>query len=132
MLMEELFSRGIMTMGPSRVDPTRQTGIFNPAAIAGLAEARAVELQKFGWLAGEWHHGNEVPATSLSPAYTDIGSCRFSFCEKDSWICACGPDGRETPHITFDPFSKQWIYVLLRGSYGVLRSAEGWIGNRIV
>ena len=41
-------------------------------------------------------------------------------------------DGREHPHITFDPFSQQWIYVLIRGSYGILRSAEGWTDDRIV
>jgi hypothetical protein len=28
MLIEELFSRGIMTMGPSRLDPCRQVGVF--------------------------------------------------------------------------------------------------------
>src|SRR5262249_33358653 len=132
MLMEELFSRGIMTIGASPIDPGRQIGVFNQAALAGFPAARAAEMQKFRWLAGEWHHENEVPATRFSPAYTDVGTGRFSFCEKDNWICAVGPDGRETPHITFDPFSKQWIYLLIRGSYGVLRSAEGWIGNQIV
>jgi|HubBroStandDraft_4_1064222.scaffolds.fasta_scaffold351776_2 hypothetical protein len=29
MLMEELFGRGIMRMGPAREDPGRQVGIFN-------------------------------------------------------------------------------------------------------
>jgi hypothetical protein len=72
-----------------------------------------------------------VPATRASPSYTDIGASRFSFCEKESWICMVTPDGRETPHITFDPFSKQWIYVLIRGAYGTLRSPEGWQDNRI-
>jgi len=32
----------------------------------------------------------------------------------------------ETPNITFDPFSKQWMYVLIDGAYGILRSPEGW------
>lgn len=40
------------------------------------------------------------------------------------------------PHITFDPFSRQWIYVLTNGAYGILRSSEGWTqtekGDRIV
>lgn len=34
--------------------------------------------------------------------------------------------------MTFDAFSKQWIYVLIQGSYGILRSAEGWVGEQIV
>ena len=41
------------------------------------------------------------------------------------------PDGLEIPQITFDPFSRQWIYLLMMGSYGLLRSAEGWIGDKI-
>ena len=89
-------------------------------------------MEKFRWLAGEWNYENEVPATRVSPAYTDIGSSRFSLCEKDSWICLVAPEGQETRHITFDPFSKQWIYVLIQGSYGMLRSPQGWIGEQIV
>jgi hypothetical protein len=38
MLMEELFSRGIMTMGPSRTDPERRVGIFQPDFVAGLPD----------------------------------------------------------------------------------------------
>ena len=133
MLMEELFSRGIMTMGPSRTDPERRVGIFQPDFVAGLPALRASEMEKFRWLAGEWNYENEVPATRVSPAYTDIGSCRYSFCEKDTWICMIAPDdGRETRLITFDPFSRQWIYVLMHGSYGILRAPEGWVGDSIV
>jgi hypothetical protein len=55
----------------------------------------------------------------------------FTLCEKDNWICITGPDGRERPNITFDPFSRQWIYLLYEGAYGLLRS-PGWDGNRIV
>ena len=40
------------------------------------------------------------------------------------------PDGQETPNITFDPFSKQWIYLLIKGSYGILRS-PGWENDTI-
>jgi hypothetical protein len=36
------------------------------------------------------------------------------------------------PQITYDPFSKQWIFALIWGSYGILRSPQGWTGNRIV
>ena len=89
-------------------------------------------MEKFRWLAGEWDYENEVPASRVSPAYTDIGISRFSFQEKEGWICLVLPDGRETPHITFDPFSRQWIYVLIHGSYGVLRSSQGWTGDQIV
>lgn len=131
MLMERLFSTGIMQMGPSRVDPSRQVGVFAPERVAGISALRASELQKFAWIRGEWEHENSVPATSLSPAYSDIGISRFGFGEGGAWICALAPDGREIPQITFDPFSRQWIYLLTRGSYGLLRSPNGWVGNTI-
>lgn len=131
MLIERLFSTGIMQMGPSRVDPQRQVGVFNPAALAGLPALRSAELARFRWIAGEWTYGNAVPATSVSPAYSDIGAARFSFNEKTNWICMVRPDGEEIPQITFDPFSRQWIYLLIKGSFGMLRSAEGWNGDCI-
>ena len=86
MLMEQLFSRGIMQMGPSRVDPERQVGVFNPAFVAGLPALRAAEMEKFRWMAGEWTYENKVPATRVSPAYADSGSARFTFNEKINWI----------------------------------------------
>jgi len=132
MLIEELFSRGVMTMGPSRIDPTRQVGVFRPEAVAQLPVIRAAEMEKFRWIAGEWNHENHVPSTRMNPEYADVGVSRFSFCEKDGWICMVAPDGAQTRHITFDPFSRQWIYLLAQGGYGMLRSPEGWIGNRIV
>src|SRR5258708_17504404 len=132
MLIEDLFSKGIMTMGPSRTDPSRKVGVFRPDFVSRLPALKAAEMEKFHWLVGEWNHENAVPATRVSPAYSDNGSSRFSLCEKGSWMCLVTPDGRETPHITFDPFSKQWMYVLIRGSYGILRSAQGWTGEQIV
>jgi hypothetical protein len=130
MLMEELFSSGIMKMGPSRIDPDRQVGVFNPDFISGLPAQRAAEMERLRWLVGEWNYENPVPATSVSHAYTDIGSCTYSLNEKSNWLCLLTPDGREIQQITFDPFSKQWIYVLLQGSYGILRS-PGWVGDQI-
>jgi hypothetical protein len=112
MLMQELFWRGIMKMGASPNDPSRQVAVFNPEFVAKLPE-RAAEMEKFRWIAGAWNHENEVPATSVSPAYTDIGSSNF--CLKDNWICMVAADGREIRQITFDPFSSQWIYVLTEG-----------------
>lgn len=131
MLMEKLFSSGIMKMGPSRVDSQRQVGTFNPAAVAGLSALRNSELERFRWIAGEWRYENAVPATTVSPAYGDIGTARFTVNEKSHWICMMAPDGEEIPQITFDPFSRQWIYLLTKGSYGMLRSAEGWKGESI-
>lgn len=131
MLIEQLFSSGIMQMGPSRADPSRQVGVFNLAAVADFPAQRAAEMDKFAWLAGEWTYENSVPTTSASPAYTDVGAGRFSLCDNKTWICMVAPDGRETPHITFDPCSKQWIYLLFRGSFGLLRSAEGWRDDQI-
>jgi hypothetical protein len=130
MLMEQLFSSGIMQMGPSRVDPVRQVGVFNPAAIAGLPAARSAGMERILWMVGEWDYENSVPPTRYSPAYSDIGSMRLSWNEKTNWICLLAPDGQETPHLTFDPFSKRWIYLLIKGSYGILRASE-WEGNRL-
>jgi len=131
MVIEQLFSRGVMKMGPSQVDPSRQTGIFNSDVLSSLQALRTSEMEKFRWLAGEWNYENDVPATPANPAYTDIGSSRFSFREKAGWIYFIGADGHENPHITFDPFSRQWIYVLTQGSYGILRSPRGWVGEKI-
>ena len=132
MLMEDLFFSGIMKMGPSSTDPDRQVGVFNRDFVSTLPAIRAEEIEKFRWLVGEWEYENLVPATRFSPAYTDIGVSRFSFSPGGDWLCMVAPDGKETPHITFDPFSRQWIYVLMRGAYGILRSTEGWQGERIV
>ena len=132
MLIEELFSRGVMTMGVSRVDPQRQVAVFPPEAIARLSAVRAGELEKFRWIAGEWNYENRVLATRLNPAYQDVGSSRFSLCEKNGWVCLVEPDGKEIRHITYDPFSRQWIYILTRGAYGILCSPTGWEGDRMV
>lgn len=131
MLIERLFSTGVMQMGPSRVDPERQVGVFNPEFVATLPALRAAKMEEFRWIEGEWSYENAVPATSANPAYVDVGSCRYSLCEKSNWICIVAADGRETPHITFDPFSKQWIYLLMQGAYGVLRSQDGWRNGQI-
>jgi len=132
MLMEQLFSSGVMTMGPSKADSQRQVGIFRPEAISGLPAIRAAEMEKFRWVAGEWNYENSVPATRFNPAYSDIGTCRFAFCDKEAWICLVAPDGSEIRNVTFDPFSRQWIYLLYQGSYGILRSASGWQNSRLV
>jgi len=131
MLMKELFRRGIMVMGPASDDPSRQIGTFNMTLIAGFPALRAAEMEKMRWLEGEWSTVNKVPATSVSPAYEDRNTGRYKFCEKDTWICLVGLDGRERPLITFDPFSKQWIYLLAHWAYGILRS-PGWNGDELV
>jgi hypothetical protein len=46
LLIEKLFSAGIMQMGSSRVDPGRQVGVFNPAFISSLPALRASEMEK--------------------------------------------------------------------------------------
>jgi hypothetical protein len=131
MLMEELFGRGIMRMGPSRHDPAQQVGVFNMEFVSTLPALRRGELEKFRWIEGQWNTANRVPATRMNPAYTEIGSGTYKFCEKDAWICRVDRAGVERRHITFDPFSRQWMYVLLEGAYGILRS-PGWVENRIV
>jgi hypothetical protein len=132
MLIEELFANGTMMMGPSPLDPGRQVGIFTPAALAGLGERRAAAIERFRWLAGRWRFENLVPATRHSPAYGDAGVQEFALSDRDTWISSVLPDGSLTRCLTFDPLSRQWIYVLARGAFGMLRSRGGWIGNRIV
>ena len=55
----------------------------------------------------------------------------YSMPEGKGWVCVDLPDGRQEQQITVDPFSGQWVYVLTRGSYGILHSQKGWAGNRI-
>jgi len=131
MLMEELFGRGIMVMGPAKDDPGRMTGVFNMELLKTLPALKAAEMEKMRWLEGEWDSLNRVPATSKNPAYEDKGMGTYRFCEKDAWICLVGKDGRERKYLTFDPFSRQWIYLLAEGAYGILRSA-GWNRDTLV
>lgn len=131
MLIEDLFANGTMTMGPCRHDPGRQVGVFTPAAIQKLSDIPA-EMQRFHWIAGEWLSENTVPSTRLSPAYVDTGTQRYSISEDGRWVCMISPDGSVHRVLTFDPLSSQWIFVLSRGSFGMLRSKVGWEGNRIV
>jgi hypothetical protein len=131
MLMERLFASCVMQMGPSRVDPGRRVGVFNPAFVAELPALRTAKMEEFRWVVGEWNYENIVPATSANPAYTDVGTGKYALCEKSTWVCLVIPDGRELPIITFDPFSRQWIYLLMQGAYGMLRSQEGWRNGRI-
>jgi hypothetical protein len=51
MLIDELFSRKIMRMGRSRIDPDRPVGVFNPDVVSRLPALRVAEMQKFRWLA---------------------------------------------------------------------------------
>ena len=131
MLIEELFRKGIMVMGPSKDNPARAVGVFNLNKVSKFPALRLAEMQKMKWLAGEWTSENKVPATRKNPAYTDIGAATLRFCEKDAWICMVGADGRERPFITFDPFSRQWMFGLAEGAYGILRS-PGWKGRCMI
>ena len=45
-----------------------QVGVFNTDFVSSLAVRRAAEMEKFRWLAGEWHHENHAPAGRLNPA----------------------------------------------------------------
>ena len=118
-------------MGPARNDPTRQVGVFNPDFLSTLPALRQAEMEKFRWIEGEWNSANRVPATATNPAYTDVSSGRYRFCEKGNWLCLVDRSGAERRFITFDPFSRQWIYLLMDGAYGIMRS-PGWEGNRLV
>ena len=131
MLMEELFATGIMTMGPSRVDPGRQVGVFAPGVVEAALAARTAEAGRFRWIAGKWSFENSVPATRISPACTDIGIQTLAVSDTDGGVSMVLADGSSHRCLMFDPFSKQWIYVLMRGSFGMLRSKAGWRGDEI-
>ena len=130
-LIETLFACRVVHMGPSRHDPSRQVATFDPDAVAKLAADRAAEMERFRWLTGDWTFENPVPATRISPAYCDVGSATFAPSADGLSMCMVGRDGSQTPLLTFDPWSRRWIYILTIGSYGILRS-PGWEGNRIV
>ncbi len=119
-------------MGSSHPDAGRQVGVFPLGLFQRLSAERAAVMEKFRWIAGDWSYENRVPATRLSPAYSDTGNQTFSLCEGERWVCIISPGGLPQRHITFDPLSKQWIYVVMRGAYGILRSPDGWSGNQIV
>ena len=129
-LIEKMFESKAVRMGPSRHDPSRQVATFDPEAVRALGELRRTELEKFRWLAGDWTYENSVPATRVSPAYCDVGVARFAPSDDGAWMCLIGPNERPVPLITFDPWSRLWMYVLTNGSYGILRSS-GWEGDRI-
>lgn len=130
MLIEELFRKGILQMGYAADDPSRLTGLFNLEYVATLPAKRQEQMRSMHWLAGEWEARNLVPATAANPAYEDIQIYRYRVCENGVWICAVTRAGQERPHITYDPFSDQFMYVLAEGAYGVLRS-PGWEGDEI-
>jgi len=129
--MEQLFERGIMVMGTGGKDHKEPIGMFNLALVSEFPALRKAELEKMRWLEGSWSSVNRVPATRFNPAYTDVNTGEYKFCDRGHWICLVGKEGSERKHITFDPFSKQWIYLLAEGAYGILRS-PGWDGNRLV
>jgi hypothetical protein len=87
MVMEKLFARGIMTMGPSRHDPANIVGVFNMDFAAGLPASRREAMEALRWMAGDWDSVNSVPATSQNPAYAETGTGALTLCEKENWIC---------------------------------------------
>jgi hypothetical protein len=130
-LIETLFARRIVRIGPSRHDPGNQVATFDPETISKLVADRAAEMDRIRWLSGDWTFENPVPATRLSPAYCDRGVATFAPSPDGLFMCMSGRDGRLTPLMTFDSWSRRWIYMLTSGSYGVLRS-PGWAGDQIV
>ena len=98
MLMEELFMNGTMIMGPSRTDPNREVGVLAPSVLAGFADRRAAELERFNWIAGTWSYENVVPPTRVSPAYRDTGTLRFAL--DGGWVCTVADGGARTRWVT--------------------------------
>lgn len=117
-------------MGPSRYDPSKLIGTFNMSFLKEIPARRKEAMDTLRWMTGEWDHSNNVPATSESPAYSDAGRSKLVLCEKENWICR-DLDGVLHPHITFDPFSGQFMYLLAEGAYGLLRS-PGWGDDTLV
>ena len=125
-----MFASGVVQMGASRIDPERLVATFDPRAIATLVAARNEELQTFLWLVGEWDFENHVPSGLQNPPYVDIGRVTYVRSDDSAWICTALPNGKTVPLLTFDAWSRQWIYVLTNGAFGLLRSA-GWVDHRI-
>jgi len=130
-LIERLFADGIVRMGPSRHDASRQVATLDRSRLAALAAVRTAEFDRFRWLAGDWTYENPVPATPISPPYCDVGVASFGVSEDGRWIGAVVENGRLQPMITFDPCSRTWMYLLTNGSYCLLRS-PGWNRNELV
>src|SRR5262249_18490006 len=130
-LIDAMFASGVVRMGASRVDPTRQVATFDPAAIGALIAVRDQELQTFLWILGEWDFENHVPAGDRNPAYIDVGRVRYVRSDDAAWICVAMPHGKAVPLLTFDAWSRQWIYVLTNGAFGILRSV-GWEDDQLV
>ena len=106
-------------MGPSRFDPGRQVAVF-VQTIQKVSAVRAIEMERFRWIAGEWDFENLVPPTRLSPAYTDVGASRFSISEDGGWVWMVSPDGNSLPCLTFDPLSCNGFMYLLVDLMGCL------------
>jgi hypothetical protein len=128
-LIEELFENGTMVMGPSRHNPADTVGTFPSDLIPRLHAERKAEVEKLQFMAGDWLTENEVPATPRNPAYVDRSNASMKISAAGTWICAVR-NAVEVPLITYDPFSRQWMYVLAEGAYGILRS-KGWEGDRL-
>ena len=128
-MIAELFEKGIMVMGPSRHDPAQTVGTFPPDLIPKLMAERVAAMQAVHSMAGDWITENSVPASAHNPAYIDHGRATMELGPSGMWICNVR-NGNPVPHITYDPFSRQWMYVLAEGAYGIVRS-PGWDGDRI-
>src|SRR5215467_6029011 len=96
-LIETLFARRIVRIGPSRHDPGNQVATFDPETISKLAADRAAEMDRIRWLSGDWTFENPVPATRLSPAYCDRGTATFAPSLDGLFMCMVGRDGKMTP-----------------------------------
>jgi hypothetical protein len=128
-LIEELFEKGTMVMGPSRHDPAETVGTFPPDLLPKLIAERKEQVQKLQFMVGDWLTVNQVPATSQTPAYAERSKGTFRISPSGTWLCMVR-NGTEIKYITYDPFSEQWMYVLAEGAYGILRS-KGWQGDQI-
>src|SRR5882672_7510294 len=65
MLMEELFLKGVMVMGASKLDPGRQVGVFNPDFVSGLHAQRR-------------ETGNKIRIEyAYLPAWVELGSAHY-------------------------------------------------------
>ena len=128
-LIEELFENGTMVMGPSRHDPSETVGTFPSDLLPKLHAERLREMERLRFMDGDWLTENGVPATRRNPAYIEHGTGSMRIGSGGTWLCRVR-NGVEIPHITYDPFSRQWMYVLAEAAYGILRS-KGWEGDRI-
>jgi len=108
-----------------KIDPERKVGVFDMDVISKFPALRKQQMDTVRWMEGDWSAENSVRATPVSPAYTDTYPYTYRFSEDGTTLCILR-GGKEVPNLTYDAFSKKWVFMLPGGgAFGILTS-PGW------